>query len=58
VALQGVHDKFMNTLCGDDRDTCFFVGNLAKYPKSWMVLGVFWPPKSPQDALPLGCGTN
>jgi len=36
--------KFLDQMCGPDRDTYFYLGNLAKHPRSFMVLGVFWPP--------------
>ncbi len=43
AAAQSVKRKFLDELCGDDRDTRFFVG--TRWPfNQWMVLGVFWPP--------------
>ena len=39
-----VRMKWLNTLCGPGRDTHFFVGNMRLHPKSFLVLGVFWPP--------------
>jgi hypothetical protein len=45
--LAKVRQKFLDELCGADKDTHFFVGNHSLYPSSFMVLGVFWPPKSP-----------
>ncbi len=27
------------------RDSALFVGNMEQYPTSFLVLGVFWPPK-------------
>ena len=38
--------KFLDQMCGPDRDTYFYLGNVAKHPKSFMVLGVFWPPSN------------
>jgi hypothetical protein len=35
--------KFLNQLCASDKDTHFYVGNLLQYPKSWLVLGVYYP---------------
>ena len=50
-ALQKVRDKFLGELCGADRDTHFFVGT-THYPiESWVIIGVFWPPKAPQSKL-------
>ncbi len=51
VALQKVRDKFLDDLCAPDKDTHFYVGT-AHYPKEvWLILGVFPPPKEPQDRL-------
>jgi hypothetical protein len=36
--------KFLDQLCSDDRDTFFFLGNQHQYRRSFLVLGVFWPP--------------
>lgn len=50
-----VKEKFLNQLCGPGKDTHFFVGTIAQHPKSWVVIGVFWPknqPKSLFDDLP------
>ena len=54
-----IRDKFLNTLCGKDRDTYFFVGNQWKHPRGFLVLGIFWPPKRAyrsdgQPTLPFG----
>lgn len=46
-----VRDKFLNELCAPNRDTHFYVGT-AHYPiESWLILGVFYPPKEPQARL-------
>lgn len=44
-AARAVRDKFLNELCGADRDTHFFVGTILAHPKTWVVIGVFWPRK-------------
>jgi hypothetical protein len=44
-AVTAVCDRWLNTICGQDRDTIFFVGNQREAPKGFVVLGVFWPPK-------------
>jgi hypothetical protein len=36
--------KWIGELCGADRDTAFFVGNMHQHPGSFLVLGVWWPP--------------
>lgn len=45
-AAEKVKEKFLNDLCGPDKDTHFFVGTHSSYP-SWMVVGLFHPKKSP-----------
>lgn len=42
-----IRKKFLSDLCGKDRDTHFFVGNHSLYPNSFMILGIFWPPRLP-----------
>lgn len=42
--------KFFNEMCGDDRDTYFFIGNQHQHPGSYLVLGVFWPPAGSRPA--------
>ncbi len=32
-------------------DTHFFVGTLSDYPKSWIIVGLFYPPKTQQGEL-------
>lgn len=36
--------KYFDQLCGTDRDTHFFTGNHSRFPGTFMILGVFWPP--------------
>ena len=43
VAAGKVKEKFLGELCGPDKDTHFFVGTILNYPKSWVVIGVFYP---------------
>lgn len=43
-AAQSVKRKFLNELCGETKDTRFFMGTVFPY-NTWVVLGVFWPPK-------------
>jgi hypothetical protein len=40
-----IRRKFIDELCAGARDTYFFVGDMHWHPGSFMVLGVFWPPK-------------
>jgi hypothetical protein len=43
-AAESVRKKFLDELCADNRDTRFFMGTIFPY-NSWVVLGVFYPPK-------------
>ena len=45
AAAQSVKEKFLSELCGEGKDTRFFMGTTFPY-NSWVVLGVFWPPTS------------
>ncbi|MDZ4820379.1 MAG: hypothetical protein SGJ20_15545 [Planctomycetota bacterium] len=47
---ESVREKFLNELCRDDKDTRFFMGTYFPY-NTWLVLGVFWPPKVEQPLL-------
>jgi hypothetical protein len=47
-------DRWMEVVCGPTRDPLFFVGNQSKHPTSFLVLGVFWPPRQqPKEQLAL-----
>lgn len=48
VLLSKIQEKWMDELCGPKKDTYFYVGNIWMRPKQFMVLGVFYPPKSEQ----------
>lgn len=32
-------------------DTCFFVGTMASHPGSWIIIGLFYPPRVSQPSL-------
>ena len=51
-AAESVKGKFLDQLCSSDRDTRFFMGTVFPY-NTWIVLGVFWPPKVHQMELDL-----
>ena len=40
-----VKARWLGDVCGDDRDTAIIVGNMHQHPQSFLVLGVWWPPK-------------
>jgi hypothetical protein len=42
-AARKVRYKFFEDICGPQKDTHFFVGTVAAHPKSWVVLGTFYP---------------
>jgi hypothetical protein len=41
-----IRDQWLNDLCGESKDTVFFVGNQHQHPGSFLLLGIFWPPKA------------
>lgn len=53
AAAESVKNKFFNELCAPNKDTRFFVGTIFPY-NTWVVLGVFYPPKL--DNLPKQMG--
>jgi len=44
--LDKIKEKWLDTLCSPKKDVYFFVGNVWLRPKQFMILGVFYPPKS------------
>jgi hypothetical protein len=50
AAAESVKSKFLGELCRHDKDTRFFMGTFFPY-NTWLVLGVFWPPKIEQRSL-------
>ncbi|MEM9410248.1 MAG: hypothetical protein AAGA30_03990 [Planctomycetota bacterium] len=50
AAAESVRKKFLDELCRKDKDTRFFMGTKFPY-NTWLVLGVFWPPKIDQQSL-------
>jgi len=51
AAVQSVRQRFLNEICGDDKNTRFFMGTRHPY-NQWLVIGTFWPPKQSQGLLP------
>ena len=47
-AVEKVKQKFLGQVCAADKDTRFFVGTMYPY-NQWMVVGVFWPPRTRDD---------
>ena len=50
AAIASVRRKFFEEICHSSRDTRFFMGTVFPY-NTWVVIGVFWPPKDPQGSL-------
>lgn len=44
AAADNVKTKFFGEMCDPSKDTRFFMGTRFPY-NTWLVLGVFWPPK-------------
>jgi hypothetical protein len=44
-AAAEVRKKFLDDLCGPDKDPHFYVGTILAHPKSWVIIGVFRPKK-------------
>jgi hypothetical protein len=51
-----IRAKWFDQMCGPDRDTAFIVGNQHQHPDGFLILGVWWPPRS--DQLSLGNLSN
>jgi hypothetical protein len=50
AAVANVRKKFVDEICGPSKDTRFFMGMVFPY-NTWVVIGVFWPPKEFQPSL-------
>ncbi len=50
AAADSVRNKFYTEMCGRGKDTRFFMGTFFPY-NTWLVLGVFWPPRDEQQRL-------
>lgn len=44
-ACSKVKQKFLEQICAPERDTHFYVGTILAHPKSWVIIGTFWPKK-------------
>ena len=47
-----IRETWLDKLCGPAKNTYFYVGNIWQRPKQFMVLGVFYPPKSAPSFFP------
>lgn len=46
-AAEKVRYKFLEDLCGPNKDTHFYVGTILAHPNTWVVIGVFYPKIQP-----------
>jgi hypothetical protein len=51
-AAESVRHKFFDDLCAPDKDTRFFMGTIFPF-NTWVVLGIFYPPKTTSNQLSL-----
>lgn len=42
-AFEKVRQMYVDTICGSNKDTYFFMGNMQQHPGSFLVLGAFYP---------------
>jgi len=52
-AAESVRKHYLDTVLAADRDVRFIMGTRFPY-NTWLVIGVFWPPKVAQQELPFG----
>jgi hypothetical protein len=45
--IEAVRRRWLDDICGERRETMFFVGDQHKRPGQFMVLGTFWPEYQP-----------
>ena len=53
VIKEKIKLKYLNEIFSVNRDSYFFTGNQFLHPKSFILLGVFWPPKHTGTQLSL-----
>lgn len=46
LLLVKIRQRWLDLICSTKNDTYFFVGNMHRFPTTFMVLGAFYPPKS------------
>jgi hypothetical protein len=46
LLLEKIKEKWLTRICSDKNEVYFFVGNMRRFHNQFMVLGVFYPPKS------------
>ncbi|MFE0420843.1 hypothetical protein [Streptomyces tendae] len=53
VLEEKIHQRWFTEIAGPHKDLHFFVGNLHKRPRQFMLLGAFYPPRGVMDRFPL-----
>jgi len=46
LLLEKIKEKWLTRTCSSKNDVYFFVGNMKRFRDKFMILGVFYPPKS------------
>jgi hypothetical protein len=52
-AADRVKYKFLDEICAPEKETYFYVGTVLRYPKSWVVIGTFYPRRG-KSGSPIG----
>lgn len=50
-AVEKVRQMYVDFICGSDKDTYFYMGNMKAHPGSFLVLGAFYPSISDSPTL-------
>jgi hypothetical protein len=50
-AVEKVRQKYVDFICGSDKETYFYMGNMKAHPGSFLVLGAFYPSISNSPTL-------
>jgi hypothetical protein len=45
-AAEHLRRRFLDEICGPGHDVAFYVGNVAAHPRTFSVLGVYYPPRA------------
>lgn len=53
--VEMIRDKWLDKLAGPAQDTVFFVGNMHRWPRDFLILGVYYPlaAATSQQTLPI-----
>lgn len=43
--LEKIKERWLNLICSELNDVYFYVGNVHRFPETFMILGIFYPPK-------------